>query len=193
MPYLARFERVEVALTPSDQAQFLFYLSPTEWVKVGVEYDNDALWCGVVVCNPYSDWYIVLLAPISPFALPSPCPLISPLQFSVADYLRSIQPPPSGPTVFTISYNPSTTTLRVYLNDTMMREVKSFGMYSAGGGDGRPSAAAGGNKEVKAPEEVLAEKEVWIGAMACSPLGSVKEGEMAKATFKGLQVREGTR
>jgi regulation of enolase protein 1 (concanavalin A-like superfamily) len=43
-------------LTPSDQAQLLVYLSPTEWVKTGAEYDNDALWHGVVVCNPFSDW-----------------------------------------------------------------------------------------------------------------------------------------
>ena len=104
-------------------------------------------------------------------------------------HCRSIQPPPSGRTTFTISYDPSTTTLRVYLNDVMMREVKSFGTYSAGCGDGRSAHAAASAK----PEDVLGDKEAWIGVMACSPLGSVEEGEMAKATFKGLEMRDGTR
>ena len=83
----------------------------------------------------------------------------------------------------------------MYLNDDMMREVKSFGIYSAGGTDGRSalSGATASASSAKNSEEVLAEKEVWIGAMACSPLGSEKEGEMAMATFRDLAVREGTR
>lgn len=32
------------------------YVSPTQWVKTGIEYDAGALWNGAVVCNPYSDW-----------------------------------------------------------------------------------------------------------------------------------------
>lgn len=166
-----------------------------------MEYDNDALWCGVVVCNPFSDWYVIRLLSYygrwHHIGIHWPCRLVHGRQFISALTSRSIQPPPTGPTVFTISYDPSTTTLRVYLNDVMMREVKSFGIYSAGGTDGR-SALSGATASASAssaqnPAEVLAEKEVWIGAMACSPLGSEKEGEMARATFRDLAVRDGTR
>lgn len=31
-------------------------MSPTQWLKAGVEFDAGSLWNGAVVCNPYSDW-----------------------------------------------------------------------------------------------------------------------------------------
>ncbi|WOO82983.1 Regulation of enolase protein 1 [Vanrija pseudolonga] len=41
-----------------DQAAIFLWISPTQWIKAGIEYDNGALWNGAVVCNPYSDWSI---------------------------------------------------------------------------------------------------------------------------------------
>ncbi|BEI99031.1 hypothetical protein CcaverHIS631_0400740 [Cutaneotrichosporon cavernicola] len=50
---------VELTVDPKvqyDQATLLLYVSPTQWVKAGIEFDDGALWNGAVVCNPYSDW-----------------------------------------------------------------------------------------------------------------------------------------
>ena len=41
---------------PSDQACLFLQLSPTTWVKAGLEFDNDELYAGGVVTYPYSDW-----------------------------------------------------------------------------------------------------------------------------------------
>ncbi|RSH94292.1 Translation initiation factor 1A [Saitozyma podzolica] len=41
-----------------DQATIFLYVSPTQWVKAGVEFDNGKMWDGSVVTNPYSDWAI---------------------------------------------------------------------------------------------------------------------------------------
>jgi hypothetical protein len=91
--------------------------------------------------------------------------------------------------VFTISFDPASTTLRVFLGDDMIREVKSFGLRSAGVD---PDTVVGGDGSID-PAERLAEKEVWVGVMACSPKGPNGEGEMAVATFRDLEVRDGTR
>jgi regulation of enolase protein 1 (concanavalin A-like superfamily) len=42
----------------SDQAAIFIYLDKHVWVKAGVEFDNDKLWDGAVVTNPFSDWYV---------------------------------------------------------------------------------------------------------------------------------------
>ena len=81
----------------------------------------------------------------------------------------------------------------MYLNDTMMREVKSFGLHSAGYGDGRLAEEKGEEENKRSPGEALKDKEAWVGVMACSPLGSTQEGAWAGARFKGLEIRDGTR
>ncbi|GMK58615.1 hypothetical protein CspeluHIS016_0600570 [Cutaneotrichosporon spelunceum] len=48
---------VSVELSISTRRRTLFlYVSPTRWVKAGIEFDDGALWNGAVVTNPYSDW-----------------------------------------------------------------------------------------------------------------------------------------
>ncbi|EIW66148.1 hypothetical protein TREMEDRAFT_65744 [Tremella mesenterica DSM 1558] len=42
----------------NDQACLFFYLNNHQWVKAGQEYDNEVLWDGVVITNPFSDWSI---------------------------------------------------------------------------------------------------------------------------------------
>ncbi|KZP20622.1 hypothetical protein FIBSPDRAFT_861366 [Athelia psychrophila] len=74
----------------------------------------------------------------------------------------SLQPwTQSSSTRFTISLKDRI--LRVYLGDTMIREVHAFGQ-----GDET--------------------EEAFVGVMACSPLGGG-----VKATFEGFQMREGVR
>ncbi|KLT41912.1 hypothetical protein CC85DRAFT_302790 [Cutaneotrichosporon oleaginosum] len=56
----------EICVNPKtqyDQATLFLYISPTQWVKAGIEFDADALWNGAVVCNPYSDWSIAKRRP----------------------------------------------------------------------------------------------------------------------------------
>ena len=98
----------------------------------------------------------------------------------------------------------------MYLNDDMIREVKSFGLRSLGviSGDlavSTPSALSiatatskiGPSSDIDNrpldPAAVLADKEVWIGVMACSPKGPAEGEEMAWASFRDFAVREGTR
>jgi regulation of enolase protein 1 (concanavalin A-like superfamily) len=47
----------------SDQAAIFIYLDKHVWVKAGVEFDNDKLWDGAVVTNPFSDWYVSICPP----------------------------------------------------------------------------------------------------------------------------------
>lgn len=106
--------------------------------------------------------------------------------------IRSIQKAIPSPAVFTISYDPRYTTLRVYLDDDVIREVKSFGLKAAGIDGNTADIGEGGIKGVK-PADVLADKEVWIGVMACSPVGPKEEEKSALATFKHFETCEGTR
>ncbi|KZP14225.1 hypothetical protein FIBSPDRAFT_796849 [Athelia psychrophila] len=124
----------QVKATASDHATVFLRLSSHTWVKAGIEYDLGELWNSVVVTNPYSDWYVPLFYP--PWT-------------------------PSSSTRFTISLKDRT--LRVYLGDTMIREVHAFGQEDEN-------------------------EEAFVGVMACSPLG-----EGVKATFEGFQMREGVR
>lgn len=71
----------------------------------------------------------------------------------------------------------------------MIREVKSFGIKSAGID---PETVIGGDGSID-PAERLKDKDIWIGVMACSPKGPNEVEEMAEAVFRDLEVREGTR
>lgn len=107
---------------------------------------------------------------------------------------RSIQTPVTGPAVFTISYDPSITTLSVYLNDKLIRQVKTFGLLSAGYEPGRVTIPF--DPKDKGPEAKLRDKEVWVGVMGCAPKGPKgpeSEGEGAVATFRRFEMREGVR
>lgn len=103
---------------------------------------------------------------------------------------------------FTISYDPTITTLRIFVGptssstsssgetdtkgDIMIREVKSFGLTSAGLTDLIPGEVG---EDVR-PEDKLKGLEVMIGLMACSPIG---KGDGPECVFKNIQMREGAR
>jgi hypothetical protein len=140
------------------------------------------MWHGVVVCNPFSDWY----APLPPLELASSIE-------AQADKYRSIQPI-STHSRFTISFDPTLTTLRVYLGpaggdtkgDMLIREVKTFGLVSAG-----LSHVVPGQVPADAdPAKKLAEMEVTVGLMACSPIG---QGQGPECYFREFEMREGVR
>jgi hypothetical protein len=105
------------------------------------------------------------------------CFLLSPTSLSITLHpepslrLRSIQPHavPAGSSksTFTISYNTSTSHFRVFLNDTLIREVNAFGAIPG--------------HEVK-PERV------FLGVMGASPLGGGVE-----ARFENFEMRNGVR
>jgi regulation of enolase protein 1 (concanavalin A-like superfamily) len=91
---------------------------------------------------------------------------------SSADPLNgSVTPALPSPT-YTISYDPSTLSIRLYLNDELVRTENGFG--------GTPSQGVDGHAE--------REGEVWVGIMASSP-----GGEGVEASFKDLEMREGVR
>ncbi|KZP32751.1 hypothetical protein FIBSPDRAFT_811551 [Athelia psychrophila] len=131
----------QVKATASDHATVFLRLSSHTWVKAGVEYDLGELWNSVVVTNPYSDWYGPIFHPVLP------CSQFLPYEINPLLISDTIQD----------------RTLRVYLGDTMIREVHAFGQEDEN-------------------------EEAFVGVMACSPLGGG-----VKATFEGFQMREWVR
>lgn len=68
----------------------------------------------------------------------------------------------------------------------MIREVKSFGVISAGLTHLIPGQVPADTDPVRK----LADKEVTVACIACSPLGT---GEGAETVFRRFEVREGAR
>lgn len=68
----------------------------------------------------------------------------------------------------------------------MIREVKSFGLSSAGLSNVNPGEIG---KDVD-PASSLKDMEVLVGLMACSPIG---KGDGPECTFRNFQIREGAR
>ena len=100
--------------------------------------------------------------------------------------LRAITPAKENVT-YTISYNPKTAHIRIYIDETMVREVHGFPTPSSSSSN--PAAAE--QKEGKKEEEMKnegKEGQVFIGIMGCSPLGKGTD-----AVFQQLEMREGVR
>jgi hypothetical protein len=68
----------------------------------------------------------------------------------------------------------------------MIREVKTFGLGSAGLAHLVPGEVGA---DVR-PEEKLQDMEVLVGVMACSPLG---KGDGPECVFRRFEVHEGAR
>jgi hypothetical protein len=89
---------------------------------------------------------------------------------------------------YTISYNPTTRHIRVFVDDVMIREVHGFpAEFEAERSDVNGEAGAGdedGDKETRGQGG----NKVFIGVMGCSPLG-----QGTNATFSGFAMREGVR
>lgn len=96
---------------------------------------------------------------------------------------------------YTISYDPSTTTLQVFIgpasgpetDDILIRQSKSFGLTSAGLSS---DIVLGSIEAGVRPEERLKGMEVVVGLMAASPMG---EGEGPECLFKNFEMRDGCR
>ena len=93
---------------------------------------------------------------------------------------RAITPAKENVT-YTISYNPKTAHIRIFIDETMIREVHGFPTPSSSSS----SSAAAEQKEGKNESK---EGQVFIGVMGCSPLGKGTD-----ATFQQLEMREGVR
>lgn len=68
----------------------------------------------------------------------------------------------------------------------MIREVKSFGLISAG----LTHLTPGSVPENTDPASKLAGMEVTVGVMACSPIG---KGEGPECVFRRFEMRDGVR
>jgi hypothetical protein len=97
---------------------------------------------------------------------------------------RAITPAKENVT-YTISYNPKTAHIRIFIDETMVREVHGFPTPSS------PSSFSTSAKEQEKGsrgEEGEHKGKVFIGIMGCSPLGKGTD-----ATFQALEMREGVR
>lgn len=130
------------------------------------------LWDGAVVCNPYSDWYVLRLdQPV----------IVNPRR---ADNVPTRAITPSTPdSVFTISYHPAKRHLRIFLNDEMIREVNSFAHIP-----GYTPSQKEDLSDFDRSKEGGGGDKVFIGVMAASPLGGGCE-----AVFQDLEYRQGVR
>jgi hypothetical protein len=90
---------------------------------------------------------------------------------------RAITPAKENVT-YTISYNPKTAHIRIFIDETMVREVHGFPTPSSSSSS---SAASEQNDDEH-------KGKVFIGIMGCSPLGKGTD-----ATFQTLEMREGVR
>jgi hypothetical protein len=97
---------------------------------------------------------------------------------------RAITPAKENVT-YTISYNPKTAHIRIFINDTMVREVHGFPTPHP---SSSLSSSTPSEKEEKEKEEDAHKGQVFIGVMGCSPLGKGTD-----AIFQALEMREGVR
>jgi nicotinamide mononucleotide (NMN) deamidase PncC len=89
---------------------------------------------------------------------------------------------------YTISYNPTTRHVRIFVDEVMIREVHGF---PAEAETERSEADAGSKVEGEAGnggEQGEGKGKVFVGVMGCSPLGKGTD-----ATFSGFAMREGVR
>jgi len=93
---------------------------------------------------------------------------------------RAITPAKENVT-YTISYNPKTAHIRIFIDETMIREVHGFPTPSSLSSSSAVAEQKEGKNESK-------EGQVFIGIMGCSPLGQGTD-----ATFQQLEMREGVR
>jgi hypothetical protein len=95
---------------------------------------------------------------------------------------RAITPAKENVT-YTISYNPKTAHIRIFIDEVMIREVHGFPTPS-------PALSTSTSTSAEKGKEGKEEKEgqVFIGIMGCSPLGKGTD-----ATFENLEMREGVR
>jgi hypothetical protein len=93
---------------------------------------------------------------------------------------RAITPAKENVT-YTISYNPKTAHIRIFIDESMIREVHGFPTPSS-------SSSSTSAEEEKEKEGGGKEGQVFIGIMGCSPLGKGTD-----ATFENLEMREGVR
>jgi regulation of enolase protein 1 (concanavalin A-like superfamily) len=91
---------------------------------------------------------------------------------------RAITPAKENVT-YTISYNPKTAHIRIFIDETMVREVHGF-----------PTPSSSSSLPSTTPSEKEGEHkgQVFVGIMGCSPLGKGTD-----ATFQALELREGVR
>jgi len=95
---------------------------------------------------------------------------------------RAITPAKENVT-YTISYNPKTAHIRIFIDEVMIREVHGFPTPSSSS-----SASTSSDKKEEEKKKEGKEGQVFIGIMGCSPLGQGTD-----ATFQQLEMREGVR
>jgi len=93
--------------------------------------------------------------------------------------LRAITPAKENVT-YTISYNPKTAHIRIFIDETMIREVHGFPTP--------PSPHSSTTLTSSENEKEQGSEKVFIGIMGCSPLGKGTD-----ASFEQLEMREGVR
>jgi regulation of enolase protein 1 (concanavalin A-like superfamily) len=87
---------------------------------------------------------------------------------------RAITPAKDNVT-YTISYNPKTAHIRIFIDEVMVREVHGF-----------PTPSSSASSAAAEQKEDAHKGKVFVGIMGCSPLGKGTD-----ATFQALEMREG--